>query len=250
MDFLKLPKRTSRNRKYGLTSVMDLGTPIGKLKDLLNEYSEFIDIAKIGMGSAYVTGNLKNKIELYKEFQIEPYCGGTLFEKCFYHDKIPQYLDYLKRIGISTVEISAGTLDISLNDRIDIISKIKGDFGVIAEVGSKDSDKVIKNSTWLEEMHQLLDAGCDYVITEGRYSGTAGIYDKSGTIKSGLISDLVRNVDCNKIIFEAPTSQHQMFFINSIGPNVNLGNVKINDVLLLEAQRCGLRSETFFLEER
>jgi phosphosulfolactate synthase len=40
-----------------------------------------------------------------------------------------------------------------------------------------------------------------------------------------------------------------MYFIKEIGPNVNLGNVKINDVLMLEAQRCGLRSETFYLEE-
>jgi phosphosulfolactate synthase len=40
-----------------------------------------------------------------------------------------------------------------------------------------------------------------------------------------------------------------MFFINQIGANVNLGNVKPEDVLILEAERCGLRSETFFLED-
>ena len=40
-----------------------------------------------------------------------------------------------------------------------------------------------------------------------------------------------------------------MYFIKEIGPNVNLGNVKLEDVLVLEAQRCGLRSETFYMED-
>lgn len=39
-----------------------------------------------------------------------------------------------------------------------------------------------------------------------------------------------------------------MFFINEFGANVNLGNIKLTDVLALEAERCGLRSETFFME--
>lgn len=52
------------------------------------------------------------------------------------------------------------------------------------------------------------------------------------------------------MIFEAPSPKHQMFFINCIGSNVNLGNVKISDVLILETQRRGLRSETFNLEEQ
>jgi phosphosulfolactate synthase len=61
---------------------------------------------------------------------------------------------------------------------------------------------------------------------------------------------LVKGIDTKKIIFEAPTARQQMYFINEIGPNVNLGNVKINDLLMLEAQRCGLRCETFNLVQQ
>ena len=96
----------------------------------------------------------------------------------------------------------------------------------------------------------LLESGCEYVITEGRDSGTAGIYEKNGDIKSDLINELLKDIDSKKIIFEAPTAKQQMYFINQIGANVNLGNVKIQDIILLEAQRCGLRSETFYLEDR
>lgn len=96
----------------------------------------------------------------------------------------------------------------------------------------------------------FLDAGCEYVITEGRDSGTAGIYGKNGDIRDDLIHELIKDIDYKRIIFEAPTSKHQMYFIKQLGANVNLGNVKIQDVLVLEAQRCGLRSETFYMEDR
>jgi len=58
------------------------------------------------------------------------------------------------------------------------------------------------------------------------------------------------DLDHERIIFEAPTAKHQMYFIKQFGPNVNLGNVKIQDVVVLEAQRLGLRSETFFMEDQ
>src|SRR3954453_13554187 len=175
MDFLTLPERTSGNRTFGLTSVIDFGTPIGELKNILADYSDFIDIAKIGIGSAYVTPNLREKVNLYKEHQIKPYCGGTLFEKCYYQNKIPEYLAYLNSVGIEWLEISNGTLDIPLQERLDLISQIKNDFHVIAEVGSKDSSIEMSITDWKKEMEQLLNAGCEYVITEGRDSGTSGI---------------------------------------------------------------------------
>ncbi|MBB6446655.1 phosphosulfolactate synthase [Bacillus benzoevorans] len=250
MDYLDLPQRTSGERTYGLTSIIDLGTSIGELTHILEDYSSFIDIAKIGIGSAYVTPILQKKIDLYKQFGIKPYCGGTLFEKCYYQNKLPQYLRSLTDLGIEWVEVSNGTIDIPLHERLKLISEIKQDFHVIAEVGSKDSGDNLTVFEWVNEMKQLLDAGSEYVITEGRDSGTSGIYEDNGQIKSNLIHQLVEEVDYMKIIFEAPTPKQQMYFINLLGANVNVGNVKISEVLVLETQRCGLRSETFFVEEQ
>lgn len=249
MDFLQLPNRTTEERTYGLTSIVDFGTPLGELEHILEDYHQYIDIAKIGIGSAYVTPNLKDKIRLYQSYQIKPYCGGTLFEKCYQQNKVSDYLSWLAGLGIEWLEISNGTLDIPLQERLDLISELKKDFHVIAEVGSKDSECNMSILDWRTEITLLLHAGCRYVITEGRDSGTAGIYDKNGSIKSDLIKQLLENIDYRKVIFEAPSHKHQMYFINEIGPNVNLGNVKLNDVLILETQRQGLRSETFDLED-
>jgi phosphosulfolactate synthase len=250
MDFLSLPKRTSRSRDYGLTSIVDFGTSVGELRNILADYANLIDIAKIGIGTAYLTPNIQEKINLYKEYQVIPYCGGTLFEKCFFQGRIREYVEFLKRLGVEWIEVSNGSIDIPLDERLSLISQFKYDFHVIAEVGSKDSNKNIPVHKWKEEILLLLDAGCKYVITEGRDSGTSGIYEKDGKIKDDLIQDLIKDIDYKKIIFEAPTPKHQMYFIRQVGANVNLGNVKIQDVLILETQRQGLRCETFFLEDK
>jgi phosphosulfolactate synthase len=96
----------------------------------------------------------------------------------------------------------------------------------------------------------MLEVGCRYVITEGRESGTAGIYRSSGEVRTGLVSDIIDQIGAEKLIFEAPNSGSQNFFITQIGANVNLGNVSPRDLVRLEAQRVGLRNETFFVGTR
>ncbi|WP_017755208.1 phosphosulfolactate synthase [Calidifontibacillus oryziterrae] len=248
MNFLDLPKRVGRERTFGITSVSDFGIPVKELKNILEDYHYYIDIAKLGVGTAYVTPNIEEKVSLYKAYGVKVYFGGTLFEKCYLQKKIKEYIQYLKRLGIEWLEISNGTLDISLPERIRLVNQLKGDFHLVGEIGSKDQTKDLSLHDWTLEMTELLDAGCQYVITEGRDSGTAGIYNAKGEVNKSLVTKLSKSMDINKIIFEAPTHKQQMFFINTFGPNVNLGNVKVQDVLLLEAERVGLRSETLFLK--
>ncbi|TLS38122.1 phosphosulfolactate synthase [Pseudalkalibacillus caeni] len=248
MEFLNLPVRTEKDREYGITSIVDFGMPVGQLEHILVDYHSYIDIAKIGVGSAYVTPNIEEKLALYKKHNVKPYFGGTLFEKFYHQGKLDNYLTFLAKHNVEWIEVSTGVLDIDIDKRLDLVSTLKQNFNVIGEVGSKDAEIVMPLSQWTAELDALLEAGCKYVITEGRDSGTAGIYDKTGKVRDGLLKDILQNIDPQKVIFEAPHAKHQMFFINQIGPNVNLGNVKIQDVLLLEAQRCGLRNETFFME--
>ncbi len=249
MDFLTVPERTARSRDYGITSVIDLGVPIGQLEQILEDYSAFIDFAKLGIGTAYVTPRLQEKINLYKAYGIKPYFGGTLFEKCYQQNKIPEYLQALRKLGIEWIEVSSGTIDIPLEERLKLIEMFKGEFHCLAEVGSKDRQKEMDIFRWKREIRLLLNAGSKYCITEGRESGTSGVYDQNGNVNSALVQTIVQDLDVKKIIFEAPEPNQQMYFINQIGANVNLGNIKLTDVLLLETERRGLRCETFFLED-
>ena len=244
---LDLPSRHVKPRQSGITSIHDTFLTCDQLASILTDYSEYIDIAKFGVGSAYCTRRLQEKIELYKTFDVEPYFGGTLFEKFYSNDQLEDYLSYLKNNQVNTLEISCGTIDIPLEERCSIVKELKNDFHILAEVGSKDKEYVMAPSIWIEEINLLIDAGATYAITEGRDSGTAGLYRESGELREGLFQDIRAYCPIDKVIFEAPTDQSQMYFINKIGPNVNLGNVNPTFVLLLETQRVGLRSETFMV---
>jgi phosphosulfolactate synthase len=246
MNPLDLPKRTRKPRKHGLTAITDLGLTVSGLRELLTEYSDYLDIAKFGIGSAYLTPRLAEKVALYREFKVIPYFGGTLFEKFQQQKKVREYAKYLKSFGVDWVEISNGTIEMSLKERVKLIKSLSGDFKVVAEIGCKDASKIMPPSQWIEELQASLDAGASYVITEGRDSATAGLYRESGEIREGLLTDILHAIDPKRTIFEAPTHKTQMYFIKLVGANVNLGNVQTRDLLVLETQRQGLRYETFF----
>jgi phosphosulfolactate synthase len=248
-DLLQLPPRTPKRRTTGITAVTDLGLTTVELQALLDEYGDYLDIAKFGIGSAFLTPRLADKVRIYKEHGVIPYFGGTLFEKFYHQGAVDDYIGYLRKLGVEWLEISSGTVDLPLSVRIGLIRSLKGEFGILSEVGCKDAARIMPPSQWIEELQACLEAGASYVITEGRDSATAGLYRESGEIREGLLSDIIDSVDPARTIFEAPTHKTQMYFINKLGPEVNLGNVSTRDLLVLESQRRGLRYETFFVGE-
>ncbi|MDM8567070.1 phosphosulfolactate synthase [Candidatus Halobeggiatoa sp. HSG11] len=246
MKLLQLPQRPKKQRKIGITSISDHGIPINLLQDYLNSYSCFIDIVKLGIGSALIEPQLKEKISIYKKNNVEVYFGGTLFEKYYLHNKILEYKNLLSECHVSSLEISSGIIDIPLKERISLVEQFRtDDFNVYAEVGKKDSTYDAAPSLWINEIKNFIEAGCCKVITEGRDFGTAGIYESQGSVRRGLIDEIVNKIDHKFIIFEAPTEKNQMYFINLLGSNVNLGNIEITKILILECQRLKLRYETF-----
>ena len=239
-------KRTLKPRDNGITSLIDEGMPIDIIESYLKENHKLIDIVKFGQGTALVMPNLKKKIKLFKKYNIQPYFGGTLFEKFFYEKNMDNFFKLLEEFSIKHVEISNGTVDISLKDRVKLIQNIKKKYTILSEVGCKDSSHEMPVNVWIKEINELIKAGSKYIILEGRNSGTAGIYTKDGKIKKNIVEAILKKFHKNKFIFECPTSISQMYFINLIGKNVNLGNIDIKDIVLLECQRQNLRNETFF----
>jgi len=245
---LKTPVRIHKPRKSGLTSLYDIGMPLSMAKSYMEDFSSLVDIAKLAVGTGYVMPNANKKVEMYQSYGLKVHFGGTLFEKFFIQDKFDEYLGFLKERGLDTIELSDGTIEIPTEAMIEMIHKAcDAGFTVLVEVGSKDPEKIISPSSWIAIISSYLDAGADYVITESRDSGSAGIFRPSGEIRTGLVEDIGSAIDTDRVIFEAPNPKSQMYFINNFGTNVNLANVKPNDVLVLEAQRLGLRYETFHL---
>jgi phosphosulfolactate synthase (CoM biosynthesis protein A) len=92
-------------------------------------------------------------------------------------------------------------------------------------------------------MARDLDAGATWVVAEGRESGTVGLYESDGSVRSALVDALVA-VSPTCVVFEAPRKDQQAWLIRHLGPDVSLGNVAPTEVMGLEALRLGLRADT------
>jgi phosphosulfolactate synthase len=114
----------------------------------------------------------------------------------------------------------------------------------MSEVGSKDDTKVMAPYRWVQLITSELEAGAWKVIAEARESGTSGIFRHDGEVRMGLIDEIVHAVPADRLLFEAPRKDQQVWFIRRFGADVNVGNVVPDDVLSLETMRLGLRADT------
>jgi phosphosulfolactate synthase len=229
-------------RKGGLTHVLDKGLGPRAWEDILETSGSYIDVIKLGWGTAYVTPNLKRKLEVLKDMRVV--IGGTFFEAVWARGKVNEYKRWLAELGLTHVEISDGAVDIPREEKLDLIADLAHDFTVLSEVGSKDSDVEFSNDEWTSWLREELDAGAWKVITEARETGSSGIFTKGGEMRTDLIADIGDAVELDDVIFEAPTKAAQAWFVKQFGPTVNLGNIPPDEVIALETLRLGLRADT------
>ncbi len=249
-NFLDTPKRIPKPRDFGLTALIDNGVPTRYFMDVVESDAELIDVVKFGWCTAMVTSELEKKIQCLVDNNVMFYFGGTLFEKALAQRKLDAFYRFLKRYDCQVVEISNGTLPLSVEEKGRHIADFAEEFYVLSEVGKKDIDEAdqMPISQWLAEIHADLAAGARRVILEARESGRSGICDAQGRLRNDLVES-ISNAQFNSsdAIWEAPTKALQARLIEALGPNVNLGNIAFGDVIGLETLRLGIRSDTFNL---
>jgi phosphosulfolactate synthase len=241
-----LPERSAKPRESGLTMMMDKGLSTGEVLNFIEMNANLTDLVKLGFGTSVVSHNRAQKIRLYQEAGIKTYLGGTLFEAYVIRGLFEDYLKLMDELGLTTVEVSDGSMYMHHSEKLGYISKLARNFTVLSEVGSKQKGVEIPDEVWVEMMKSELDAGAWKVIGEARESGTTGIYHSDGSANEQLINLINEKLNASDILWEAPTGKQQSWFIKLIGPNVNLGNIASNDVIPLECLRLGLRGDTFF----
>jgi phosphosulfolactate synthase len=170
--------------------------------------------------------------------------GGTLTELAIAQGRLDALIDWLRELEIDHIEISDGTIELRHEDKVGLIERLASEFTVLSEVGSKDDTRIMAPYRWVEQIEQELAAGAWKVIAEARESGTAGIFRHDGEVRMGLIDEIVHAIAPEKLLFEAPQKDQQVWFVRRFGANVNLGNIAPDDVLALETIRVGLRSDT------
>lgn len=240
-----LPVRTEKPRTSGFTMVMDKGLSIPEVENFVNANADFVDIVKLGWATSYLTKNLAQKIQVYKDAGIPVYFGGTLFEAFIIRGQFDDYRRVIEKYDLNFVEVSDGSISLPHEIKCNYIKTLAKDVTVLSEVGSKDAAKIIPPYKWIEQMQAELDAGSWKVIGEAREGGTVGLFRDSGEVRQGLVEEILTKIPEDKIIWEAPQKEQQVWFVKLLGANVNLGNIAPAELIPLETIRLGLRGDTF-----
>ena len=244
-DLLNLPERSGKPRSNGVTHVIDRGLSVAEIEGMVEVAGEFVDIVKLGWGTAIATGNLERKLNRYRQHGIPVVLGGTLTELAIQRGRLDELIAWVHELGLEYFEISDGTIALEHERKLELIERLAQEFTVLSEVGSKDDTGAITPPyVWVQQMRAELTAGAWKVIAEGREGGTAGIFRPNGEIREGLIGEIVHEIAPGQIMFDSPRKDQQVWFVRRFGPEVNLSNIPVGEVLALETLRLGLRSDT------
>lgn len=243
--FLTLPERSSKPRSAGLTHVLDKGYSLDRVESVLNAYGGWIDVWKFGWGTAYVEPRLAEKVRLLRDHDVKPCTGGTLLEVAWLQGRVAEFFEFATWAGFECVEVSRGATQLPLDEKHELVSLARSlGFEVFAEVGSKDPREEVTAAAWIGELQSDLDAGATWLVAEGRESGTVGLYDAEGAVRQSLLDELAASSCAASIVYEAPLRSQQAHLLLRLGPDANLGNIALDDVMGLETLRRGLRSDT------
>jgi phosphosulfolactate synthase len=245
----QIPERTASPRTHGLTMINDKGLSLAEARNLVSVASPYVDIAKLAFGTAFVSQDLAGKIRVYQEAGIKVYFGGLLFEAFVVRNQFADFMALLKEYAIDHIEVSDGSIDIPHVEKCGYIEQLAQYGTVLSEVGSKDKDRehITPPYKWIQLMKAEMEAGASYIVAEAREAGTVGLYRNSGEVREGLVQEILTKVPAEKIIWEAPQKDQQLYFLTLIGPNANLGNINPSEVIALESMRVGLRGDSFHL---
>lgn len=246
-SFLSLPEREPKPRTAGLTHVLDKGLTAAQTREVLDSLAEYVDIWKFGWGTAYLDPDLVAKLELLAAAGMRSCLGGTLLEIAWAQGKDRQCLDWAREVGFASVEVSRGVAAMNLAEKRELLNRAAQTFVVLSEVGSKDPTVTLTPQQWSDEVAGDIEAGARWVITEGRESGTVGIYRSDGSVRADIVAAAVHGGGIDRVLFEAPRKDQQAWLIREFGPQVNLANIPCADALALETLRLGLRADTYDL---
>jgi phosphosulfolactate synthase len=249
---LDIPGPTPKPRDTGITMMCDLHLGVHEQRSILEISGEFIDIAKIATGIAGTIAEdvLRKKIEIYRDHKIDAFLGGMFLEWAIYHkgkDSAKYYFEEHNRLGLDLVEISDNNLEISLEEKTELIRMAREEFGlrVLGEVGTKG--EVSSVDDMVTDIKGCLTAGVWKMFVEAAEMTSK----QDGSILTDVIEGLQKAVGVRDIIFElsgpwlknfhyCQVYEMQSFLIETFGPEVNVANVKPDMIIWLEMLRNGL----------
>ncbi len=216
----------------------------------LRQSGHLMRTLKISMACWMVAeeGATRRKIQAAREVGIPAVAGGGPFEVAVAQRALPVYLELCAEVGISRIECGEGFTDPGLAPAEIVRQAAAHGLEVEFELGEKHTGRFTDELTdeLIATGHQWLQAGAVRLVVEARESAQdVGLFSAPGQFDSRQAERIAEAFGLDTVLFEAPNKASQFALIDHFGPEVQLGNVRLEEVLRVEIYRRGLHSDAF-----
>ncbi|MCW3030084.1 MAG: phosphosulfolactate synthase [Solirubrobacterales bacterium] len=216
----------------------------------LQQSAHLIATLKISMACWIVAdeGATRRKIAAASRLGVKTVAGGGPFETAVAQGALPAYLDLCADVGLSRIECGEGFTDLPIAPEEIVRQANERGLDVEFELGEKHSGSFTDTEAQalIELGRRWLDAGAVRLVVEARESAQdVGLFSAEGEFDAALAERFAEAFGLDTVLFEAPNKASQFAMINHFGPSVQLGNVRLEEVLRVEIYRRGLHSDAF-----
>jgi phosphosulfolactate synthase len=177
-------------------------------------------------------------IKLYRDAGIICYSGGILFEYAYQNNEVDLFIDHVKNIGLTSLEISENYITLNDNERLSLIDRFQRlGLSVIYEFGRKNPEHPLQFAELEGLVTAMANNGVDHVIVE------QSEIDMAASHAPENLKEIAAASWFERILIEADPyrfpKQH-VGLLKDFGIDVNLANIAPGQALRLEGLRRGI----------
>ncbi len=190
----------------------------------------------------------RSKVAAARAAGVPTSTGGGPYEVAVAQGRLPEYLDLCADVGFDGIECGAGFTDPQASAQAVVGMAAQRGLHVEYELGKKHCGEfdLAGLADLLEEGRRWLGAGARTLVIEARESAAGiGIFGTGGRLNTELAERIVTELGLSSVVFEAPSKASQFALLDHFGPQVQLANVPLDEVLRVEIYRRGLHSDAF-----
>ncbi|MFB6218969.1 MAG: phosphosulfolactate synthase [Halobacteriaceae archaeon] len=254
-------ERAGKPRERGITFVigeaMTTGGPRG-LADLLEWAGPWMDWYKFVYSGFPLQrpGLVQRKLSMLAAHDVEGFPGGNFLEIAAAEGVAERFLADVADVGFDRVEVSTTVVELDRAEKSHLIETAREEgLAVHAEVGRKPSEGAdpLALDDAIAEMEADLAAGADRVVFESEAVEAAMEGESGGDEATArrAVERVTDAVGADSVVFEVPlradygVTTASAWLVETVGPDVNLGNVAPQHVNLVEQQRRGVGPGTY-----
>jgi phosphosulfolactate synthase len=232
------------------TSPFDPGYDPATVESHLAQSGHLMSVIKISMACWQIADEAatRQKLQSARKYGVPTTAGGGPFEVAATFGKLPEYLDLCASLGFTRIEAGEGFTDLAYKPTDVMRMATERGLDVQFEVGKKHmgsfNDSVVDEL--IDQGKAWLDAGARQIIVEARENANdVGLFDADGEFNATSAERFAEAFGLGKTVFEAPNKASQFAILDHFGAEVNMTNVRLEELLRVEIYRRGLHSDAF-----